>query len=456
MNLIAFNASSIGASHIRIGKECQDYSLSDVGDDWCIAITCDGHGGDNYFRSSLGSRFAAETAMRCIGEFLSECGTSELTEPDAAIIQLEKSIIAGWNDRVWSHFGENAFTEEELNSISQDRRKRLLAGKSIESTYGTTLIAVAWTHNFWFGIQIGDGKAVRIKPDGSADCPIPKNAKCFLNTTTSICDVNAIDNFRHCYSTDLPAGIFCGSDGIDDSFIRDEQLFRLYLTIGRSFADNELDVARNELEEYLPRLSSKGSGDDVSIAGIIDMEIADDAFPSVEGRFGEGEAPSMEGPDSTNPVVTSDGKDTVQKDSESPETAIREYAKDRQSSVSGKSELGATDALGDANSSSPIIAGGDNPETSIEDNIGAEIKQSGDAAFVDSSMCTCSEEGEESNATGAFAEIDASLGAVDEDSAAIESQDAEESPISGICPNCGAETKGEYRFCPNCATPLKG
>ena len=70
MNLIAFNASSIGASHIRIGKECQDYSLSDVGDDWCIAVTCDGHGGDNYFRSSLGSRFAAETAMRCIGEFL--------------------------------------------------------------------------------------------------------------------------------------------------------------------------------------------------------------------------------------------------------------------------------------------------------------------------------------------------------------------------------------------------
>ncbi len=456
MNLIAFNASSIGASHIRVGKECQDYSLSDIGDDWCIAVTCDGHGGDNYFRSSLGSQFAAETAMSCIGEFLSECGTSVLTKPDAAIIQLEKSIIAGWNERVWSHFGENAFTEEELNSVSKDRRKRLLAGKSIESAYGTTLIAVAWTHNFWFGIQIGDGKAVRIKPDGSADCPIPTNEKCFLNTTTSICDVNAIDNFRHCYSTDLPAGIFCGSDGIDDSFIRDEQLFKLYLTIGRSFADSELDVARSELEDYLPRLSSKGSGDDVSIAGIIDMEIADDAFPGINGQFDEGEAPSMEEPDSTNSIVVPDKEGAFQKDSGSPGTAICECARDRQSSVLGDSELGSTDAFGSVDTLVSNAAEDDSLEASIEDNVGGEIEQTGDDISNDSLISACSEEGQGSNAAGAFIEKDVSLEAVDEENFANEGQDVEESPAFGICPNCGAETKGEYRFCPNCATPLKG
>lgn len=282
MKLIAFDASSIGASHIRVGKECQDCSISKIDDEWCIAITCDGHGGDNYFRSSLGSQFAAESALQCIEEFLAECSSTELAKSDNALVQLEKSIIARWNERVWAHFNENAFTKEELDSVSEDRRKRLLSRKSIESTYGTTLIAVAWAKEYWFALQIGDGKAVRIQEDGSADCPIPENEKCFLNTTTSMCDIDALENFRHYYSTEFPAGIFCGTDGIDDSFIRDEQLFKLYLTIGRSFADNSFESAIDELKDYLPRLSSKGSEDDVSIAGILNLELADSAFPAIE------------------------------------------------------------------------------------------------------------------------------------------------------------------------------
>lgn len=282
MNLISFNTSSIGASHIRTGKECQDYSLSKSAETYSIAITCDGHGGDNYFRSAVGSKFAAEIALACIDEFLLESVAAPLEKPETALIQLEKSIIASWNTRVWEHYEANPFTEDELSSVSDGRRKRLLSGKSIESTYGTTLIAIAWTQNYWFAVQIGDGKAVKINLDGSADFPIPPNEKCFLNTTTSICDIDALDNFRHYYSTDLPAALFCGSDGIDDSFIRDDQLYKLYYTIGQSFAESSYADAMQELEDYLPRLSSKGSGDDVSIAGVIDLDAARDSFPPIE------------------------------------------------------------------------------------------------------------------------------------------------------------------------------
>lgn len=283
MTLLAMNLTSIGASHIRIGKECQDFSLSTKTDTYAMAITADGHGGDNYFRSAYGSCFAAQAASACISEFMQDWDASVIpSKPEELLVQLEKSIIAKWNASVWEHYEANPFTEDELNSVSESRRQRILSGKSIESTYGSTLIVLVWTNAFWFGLQIGDGKCVRVKRNGEFDQPIPPNDKCFLNSTTSICDENAIEDFRHCFSTEMPAAIFCGSDGIDDSFIRDEQLYKLYSTIARSLAEKEFESAYAELEDYLPRLSSKGSGDDVSIAGILDKGVVIQALPEIE------------------------------------------------------------------------------------------------------------------------------------------------------------------------------
>lgn len=282
----ALNLTSIGASHIRSGKECQDFSLSSSTDDYSLAITCDGHGGDNYFRSALGSQFAAQAASACITELIFDVDKGyHPSDPEDMLVQLEKSIIARWNAAVWEHYEAHPFTQEELGSVSESRRKKLQAGRYIESTYGTTLIALVLTKDFWFGIQIGDGKCVRIKSDGSFDMPIPQNDKCFLNSTTSICDENAIEDFRHCYFEERPIALFCGSDGIDDSFVKDEQLYKLYETIARSFAKSDYDQAKLELEDYMPRLSSKGSGDDVSIAGIIDADRVIDAI---------GEEPELE------------------------------------------------------------------------------------------------------------------------------------------------------------------
>ena len=102
--------------------------------------------------------------------------------------------------------------------------------------------------------------------------PIPWDEKCFLNATTSICDKDAIGNFRHFYSEDLPAAVFVGSDGIDDCFCNDEQLNSLYRTVLYSFSTSEFNAAVAELQEYLPRLSAKGSGDDISVAAILDID----------------------------------------------------------------------------------------------------------------------------------------------------------------------------------------
>ena len=127
--------------------------------------------------------------------------------------------------------------------------------------------------SYWFGLHIGDGKCVAVNPAGEFKQPIPWDPKCFLNATTSICDSDARDRCRHFYSEKLPAAVFVGSDGIDDCFKNNEQLHNLYKTVLYSFATTDFDEAYEGLKDYLPRLSSKGSGDDVSIAAILDLDL---------------------------------------------------------------------------------------------------------------------------------------------------------------------------------------
>lgn len=273
MNAKSFYLSVQGASHIKKNKECQDAAISYYDEDCAIAIVCDGHGGDDYMRSAHGSQFGVKVAEENIKNFIKNIKADELKQNNKVLIkQLEASIINDWNEAIYTHYEENPFTEAELAVISDKAKKKYLEDKRIESAYGTTMIAVGMTKEFWIGIQIGDGKCVAVNPEGKFLQPIPWDNKCFLNATTSICDSHALDNFRHFYSERLPIAVFVGTDGIDDCFKTDEQLNNLYKTVLYSFMTTDFDEAINDLHDYLPRLSAKGSGDDVSVAVMIDFD----------------------------------------------------------------------------------------------------------------------------------------------------------------------------------------
>lgn len=279
MNAKSFNLSTQGASHIKKNKECQDASVSYFDEKMAIAIVCDGHGGDDYMRSAVGSTLAAAVAKKNILNFLNTITKEQfLQNPEKNIKNLEASIISGWNEAIYTHFDQNPFSEAELSGVSEKAQKKYAQEGRIESAYGTTMIAVAMTSEFWFGIHIGDGKCVAVNPEGKFVQPIPWDSKCFLNATTSMCDSDALDRFRHFYSEKLPAAVFVGSDGIDDCFKNNEQLHNLYKTILYSFSTTDFEKAQEDLKDYLPRLSAKGSGDDVSIAAMLDFDI----FPELD------------------------------------------------------------------------------------------------------------------------------------------------------------------------------
>lgn len=274
MNAISFNLSTQGASHIKKNKECQDNSRSYYDDNIAIAVVCDGHGGDDYMRSAVGSKCACDAAERNIKQFLENIDKDKFfSNPDKLLKDLEASIINVWNQLIFAHLDQNPFTEEELNGVSEKARRRYTENRKVESAYGTTLIVVAMTHEYWFGIHIGDGKCVAVNPEGKFVQPIPWDPKCFLNATTSICDSDALGSFRHFYSEKLPVAVFVGSDGVDDCFSNNDQLHNLYKTILYSFGTSPFQEAVDGLSEYLPRLSAKGSGDDVSISAMMDLDL---------------------------------------------------------------------------------------------------------------------------------------------------------------------------------------
>ena len=273
--MVAFAHSVIGASHVKNGQPCQDASLCVKNEAYTLIAVADGHGGERYFRSDIGSRFAVEAA-----DFLTEPAVLDVLRNvkreehrESIILQLKKSIINLWNMNITVHVENNPFTEDELNAIPEKYAERYRGGEQIEAAYGSTLIAVLLTEKFILAMQIGDGNAVTVDNAGMFAQPIPADENCFLNVTTSLCDENAIESFRHSYSDISPVAVLIGTDGIDDCFAGAEKLFDFYRVVLTSFRDKDEETAKTELIDYLPRLSEKGSGDDISIGMMIDKEL---------------------------------------------------------------------------------------------------------------------------------------------------------------------------------------
>lgn len=318
-NKKVFAVTVQGSNHINSGKECQDYSIAVhsekhfyetwVGKDntgkpknqsplkakpFCsMAIVADGHGGDAYPRSARGSQFAAESARHCIAEFLrakkkepSRVARPENSVPsEQEVKQLVRSVVKEWNDRVEEDLDAKPLGSSERSVFSEKVNAK---DKVPRHVYGTTLIAAITTENYWFGFHIGDGRCTVLNEDGSFAQPIPWDDRCFLNVTSSICDDDAAERARVYIARDKPIAIFVCSDGIEDSYPvndNDKYLAKFYRTLAISFAERDFDDVCTDIKEALPVMSKKGSGDDMSLAGIFDKTALEQIKPVLKEKI---------------------------------------------------------------------------------------------------------------------------------------------------------------------------
>ncbi|MBR0264969.1 MAG: protein phosphatase 2C domain-containing protein [Prevotella sp.] len=297
-----------GESHKSTNKPCQDYAYAESSEMLSMAIVSDGHGGERYFRSQYGSEMAVKVTKEAIRVFVENMEQSsftpqrkrsvfedtpftayssatateqqEHTNAHKALTWLFSHIITQWNQSIAQHARENDLTEWEQEHVEQKYKDDFLVMResedaSFEKTYGCTLMAYVQTPAYWFAFHLGDGKCVSMRiADNKLVCeqPIPWDEKCFLNKTTSLCDSNAIEEFRYCYqgNGEFPRAVFLGSDGIDDSYGDGEILNNFYIQLFKLIIRRGKESAEKELKKSLPIISQRGSKDDMSVACVFD------------------------------------------------------------------------------------------------------------------------------------------------------------------------------------------
>lgn len=280
--IFAYAATETGNNHKKIEKVCEDASGYYDDEIMHICVVADGHGSDNYPRTDRGAEFAVNSAIKCVKEFIKAANPKEVLIDKKIkyplLIQLAKSILRNWHQLVEDDYNNENFSTQELINVSDKYKERYLSDnpdrRKIEKAYGCTLIVFAVTSQYSFGLQIGDGKCIYINRKGEFLEPIPEDDNCQLNVTTSICDSDAIDEFRFYVTDEIPVAVFCGSDGVEDSYSSLKELQALYRSVLSVFIDYDIETGKKELKEYLPVLSRKGSGDDISIAAIINIDLA--------------------------------------------------------------------------------------------------------------------------------------------------------------------------------------
>ena len=226
---IVFNVTTLGASHIKDSRPCQDYSISweDGNSGAAAIIVCDGHGSETCVRSDVGARLAAEISLNCIKQFIS-CSPEwllnkkgavtareqdadirfetkaakpvndmteieaqrfrqrltfidqikDLHDQDAIFEALFSSIHDKWIEAIELDSKEKPFSQEELSRLADNK---------LVKAYGTTLMAYIQTPLYWFAFHIGDGRILECDRHMNWKQSVPWDCSCFLNHTTSLC-----------------------------------------------------------------------------------------------------------------------------------------------------------------------------------------------------------------------------------------------------------------------------
>ena len=291
---IGNKAIAQGSDHTRNGKNipCQDaasFAVIEYGEDCCetaaIAIVADGHGSPAYFRSTIGSYYAVNIAKGAISNFLidsfqkktifySETKQNDILEE--ALKELETKIFNGWQSVILAHFNKKKFTIEEKTHCKEHEIKNPKTHDEIFRIYGSTLVAVVITKNFWFHFQLGDGWCVVFDNTG-----IVKGALPYLHNsdskTDSLCQLDAHNRFKHCFEHNKITGAFVMTDGVSESFHKDtqknEQLLLNWLPGVFDTLIKEPDTFEEQLQKVINK-RAKGWGDDCSIAGVFDYGMA--------------------------------------------------------------------------------------------------------------------------------------------------------------------------------------
>lgn len=291
--ITVFHKTVQGNLHILSNVPCEDYSasFSDKNGQYHIIAIADGHGASACMRSAYGSKAVVEITLNCLKDFAESflskgmeeilSGLSAPRTVRQAMKQLTDTIISRWYQQIREHLKLKPLTEKELSKAGP-YEKNYREGNRLEHVYGTTLIAALWLPEYLILLQQGDGRCDVFFEDGTVEQPIPWDDRCFQNVTTSMCDEDVASSIRHSvisFKARPVMACYMGSDGVEDAFRDMEGTHTFYRKLSNELVCREQMNFEQYLDEMMPKFSEKGSKDDISIAGIVNIKAVKPFLP---------------------------------------------------------------------------------------------------------------------------------------------------------------------------------
>jgi hypothetical protein len=266
------DASVRGSAHVQRGLPNQDSVATRVMADGRVAIVAisDGHGGERYVRSDVGSQLAVEVACDALSQWTIDARDQGATERELRD-RIVPEITATWRARVDAHLTANPFTDEE-----RERGNAPLDDQPVVAYGATLLVALASDRSLALA-QLGDGDIVLMRGNDVV-LPIEPDARLVASQTTSLCLETADDDFRCAVLPDIENLdlVLMSTDGYANSFANDDWEHE----VGRDLVARVTQLGTDAIRLQLPAWvgeSAKASGDDTSVALLVPRAGAEDA-----------------------------------------------------------------------------------------------------------------------------------------------------------------------------------
>lgn len=260
--------------------ELQDANLvhPESGAAHAVAVcAADGHGSPRSFRSAVGARFAVEecrSVCRELIEFGLETENHSALQDDLET-RIGRQLVRSWRDRVTAHYQgsrqhgvePHEFYPDELVALEKRSGREAVAAvrDNYHLAYGSTLLAAVATDSFMAYWQLGDGDILVAGPDGECVPVFAPDPAHIANETTSLCSPKAWEHFRWGFSKNPAPLILISTDGLSNSFENDAGFHQFGTDVYRDIRTRGVDAVAGRLNDWLLEISTRGSGDDVTV-----------------------------------------------------------------------------------------------------------------------------------------------------------------------------------------------
>ena len=170
-------------------------------------------------------------------------------------------LCRAWRELIHSHGKNSGDSEDTLSDPLYPKR------------YGTTLLVSALIGDGVLLAQIGDGDIALLgkgeENEWKFDYPLASEDDLVAGETHSLCSEGAPQLFRTgIRPRNAVSMITLSTDGLRNAYEKDEDFQKLLLSVHANMRTHGTKPAAAVLPEYLDRFSERGSGDDITLAGI--------------------------------------------------------------------------------------------------------------------------------------------------------------------------------------------